>query len=141
MATPHVTGVVALLKQAAPGLSVREIKNVITETAEPLTDRKYQETPNMGYGYGLINAYDAVARLKGKTIGSISGTVKKLGTDTGASSAEFIGDDSGYLGRDVEVSVKVKEDVSIKKAALYYQIGQDGDEIEIPLKLTDGRTE
>ena len=138
MATPHVTGVVALLKQAAPGLSVREIKNVITETAEPLTDRKYQETPNMGYGYGLINAYDAVARLKGKTIGSISGTVKKLGTDTGASSAEFIGDDSGYLGRDVEVSVKVKEDVSIKKAALYYQIGQDGDEIEIPLKLTDG---
>ena len=138
MATPHVTGVVALLKQAAPGLSVREIKNVITETAEPLTDRKYQETPNMGYGYGLINAYDAVARLKGKTIGSISGTVKKLGTDTGASSAEFIGDDSGYLGRDVEVSVKVKEDVSIKKAALYYQIGQDGDEIEISLKLTDG---
>ncbi|NEP46296.1 MAG: S8 family serine peptidase, partial [Okeania sp. SIO2H7] len=35
MATPHVTGVVALVKQANPSLSVSEIERIVVETANP----------------------------------------------------------------------------------------------------------
>lgn len=35
MATPHVSGVAALVKQANPSLSVSEIERIITETANP----------------------------------------------------------------------------------------------------------
>jgi len=35
MATPHVTGVVALIKEANPSLSVSEIERIIIETANP----------------------------------------------------------------------------------------------------------
>ena len=47
MATPHVTGVVALLKEANKNLSVDEIEKIIKETAEPLKDTEFDKSPNM----------------------------------------------------------------------------------------------
>ncbi|KAF0775078.1 hypothetical protein DYB28_008145 [Aphanomyces astaci] len=68
MATPHVTGAIALLIQAQPGITYDEIYAALTKTAETSTltpnnqtcggldDSKY---PNNNYGYGRINVFKA----------------------------------------------------------------------------------
>lgn len=63
MATPHVSGVVALLRSADPTLSVDEIVSILGKTATPLVDDQYRSVPNYGYGYGLVNALQAVAAV------------------------------------------------------------------------------
>lgn len=60
MATPAVSGVVALMKQAAPHLDVEQIKEILRDTSIPLKDEEYSSYPNNGYGYGLVNANQAV---------------------------------------------------------------------------------
>ena len=60
MAAPAVAGVVALVKQADPSLSVEDIKRILKETADPMTDSEYPSSPNNGYGHGIVNAYRAV---------------------------------------------------------------------------------
>ena len=56
MATPHVAGVVALVRQACPELTVEEVKQVLFETAFDLGD----EGEDYTYGWGMIDAYAAV---------------------------------------------------------------------------------
>ncbi|RME44029.1 MAG: peptidase S8, partial [Caldilineae bacterium] len=58
MAAPHVAGVAALLRQADPALSYTDTFRLITETTQPLGDPH----PNNTYGWGLVNAYEAVQR-------------------------------------------------------------------------------
>ncbi|RDW22210.1 hypothetical protein CWR48_00450 [Oceanobacillus arenosus] len=64
MAAPAVSGVAALLLQANPDATVEELKNVLKETATPLTNETYTEVPNSGFGHGLVDALaaaDAIA--------------------------------------------------------------------------------
>eukprot|EP00130_Batrachochytrium_dendrobatidis_P008490 XP_006683365.1 hypothetical protein BATDEDRAFT_93128 [Batrachochytrium dendrobatidis JAM81] len=70
MAAPAVAGVVALLYQAAPNLSIDQIREILTNTAKPLTDKEYPKYPNNGYGYGLVQAMPAVsaAQATGKEL-------------------------------------------------------------------------
>lgn len=63
MAAPHVAGVVALLRSADPSLGVEEIIAILKETATPLYDEQFFGVPNYGYGYGLVNAFHAVASV------------------------------------------------------------------------------
>jgi hypothetical protein len=56
MAAPHVAGLVALMHQANPTISVEQVENILTETATALGDGH----PNNDYGWGLVNAYAAV---------------------------------------------------------------------------------
>lgn len=56
MATPHVSGVVALLKAANPSLSNVEIRQILRDTAFDLG----QAGRDPFYGYGLVDAYYAV---------------------------------------------------------------------------------
>lgn len=72
MAAPHVTGLVALLLQADPTLSVGEIEEIITTTALPLGD----ETPGNYAGWGRIDAYRATA-VAAKA-GFVTGQVTRL---------------------------------------------------------------
>lgn len=67
MSTPHVSGVVALMKQAYPSLKPSEIKEVLRHSSEkkgtssyPDRDDKY----NTLYGWGMMDAYGAVRRAK-----------------------------------------------------------------------------
>ncbi|RDW20595.1 S8 family serine peptidase [Oceanobacillus chungangensis] len=60
MAAPAVAGVVALLYQAAPDLSIDQMTEILRNTAKPLTDKDYPKHPNNGYGYGLVQAMPAV---------------------------------------------------------------------------------
>ncbi|HEY0733472.1 MAG TPA: S8 family serine peptidase [Herpetosiphonaceae bacterium] len=56
MATPHISGVVALLLEANPNLTPDQIKSLLIETATPMAG--YQE---FEVGAGYVNAYAAVA--------------------------------------------------------------------------------
>jgi serine protease AprX len=56
MATPHVSGVVALVLQKNANLTPTMVKKILEETSEPL-----ENTPNQ-IGYGLVNAYAAAMR-------------------------------------------------------------------------------
>jgi lantibiotic leader peptide-processing serine protease len=49
MAAPHVAGVVALAKQARPGLSALQVNNLIRRTTESLRDRQQ-------FGHGMVDA-------------------------------------------------------------------------------------
>jgi outer membrane protein assembly factor BamB len=73
MATPHLTGVVALLLSAQPDLTVNEIRDVLTSSArgEPHMGR----LPNNDYGHGIADAYAAItlARFSGTLTGTVSG--------------------------------------------------------------------
>jgi uncharacterized repeat protein (TIGR01451 family) len=57
MAAPHATGVVALMLQANPALTVDEIEAILTSTALPLSTNR----PNNDSGWGRIDAYRAAA--------------------------------------------------------------------------------
>ena len=56
MASPHVNGAVALMREACPDLSVEEIKQILLETAYDLGTAGDDNT----YGWGMIDAYEAV---------------------------------------------------------------------------------
>ncbi len=56
MASPHVNGVVALMRQACPDLTNDEIKQIIYETAVDLGPAGEDND----YGWGMIDAYECV---------------------------------------------------------------------------------
>ncbi|WP_339788658.1 S8 family serine peptidase, partial [Tissierella sp.] len=74
MATPAVAGVVALVLSANASLSVADVEEILQNTATPLTDSTYPTAPNMGYGYGMVDAFEAVSSIATGT-GYISGRV------------------------------------------------------------------
>ncbi|UCC78695.1 MAG: S8 family serine peptidase [Candidatus Zixiibacteriota bacterium] len=56
MATPHVAGVIALIREANPNLSVDQIKQIIYDSAYDLGPAGEDNS----YGWGMIDAYEAV---------------------------------------------------------------------------------
>lgn len=146
MAAPHVVGVIALIREAAKKAGrenefdeLDEIRNLLTSTAEPLKDASYPDFPNMAYGYGLVNAYDAVARIMGREQGSIYGTVLRDGKDSQAPTAELLLADEGYLGRDILVKARLKDDISITSARLFYYFNAEKEQqTEGKMQLTEG---
>ncbi|MFH1748701.1 MAG: S8 family serine peptidase, partial [Planctomycetota bacterium] len=56
MASPHVNGVVALMREACPDLTVQEVKEIMYLTA---LDQGTTGKDN-DYGYGVVDAYEAV---------------------------------------------------------------------------------
>ena len=81
MAAPHVTGLAALLFQAQPGLSLSAAEQAMTSTAVPLGS----PIPNNDYGWGRIDAYNAV--LSVSSAGVLSGTVRDAAGGTPISGA------------------------------------------------------
>jgi subtilisin family serine protease len=73
-AAPHVTGVVALLFDAFPTLTIPQVESILKNTTDPAVGAPL---PNDNYGYGLIDAAsayrDAFTTLKGDIpeIGSV----------------------------------------------------------------------
>lgn len=56
MAGPHVSGIVALMRQANPDLEVDSIKRILMNTAVDLGPPGEENT----YGWGVVDAYAAV---------------------------------------------------------------------------------
>ncbi|MEW6197685.1 MAG: S8 family serine peptidase [Planctomycetota bacterium] len=55
MASPHINGVVALIRQACPDLTIPEIKQIIYDTAHDLGPVGEDNS----YGWGMVDAYEA----------------------------------------------------------------------------------
>jgi hypothetical protein len=74
MAAPHVSGTVALMRQANPSLTVDQIKQLIAQTSLDLGTAGMDNT----YGWGRINAFAAVtAALAG--VGTLDGVISSSG--------------------------------------------------------------
>lgn len=73
MATPHVTGTIALLLSAQPDLSVDAIRDLLITTARHETHMG--EAPNNEYGAGIVDARAAIvaARFSGTLTGTVAG--------------------------------------------------------------------
>jgi|GEM_PF-4604617 len=62
MASPNTTGVITLMYQADPTLTVDEIKQILKETALDLGDKGADNK----YGYGRVDAYAAISKITGR---------------------------------------------------------------------------
>ena len=96
MATPHVTGVAALVWQSNPSLTGAQMRERLRRTANPPTDGS--TPPNITWGYGKLNALRAVQN----TVASISAPARAtpgapISLTSENSSAGFGAAISGYL--------------------------------------------
>lgn len=126
MASPALSGVAALLKQANVNLTVDEMEELIMSTAIPRTDDKFKESPNNGYGHGLVNAYDLVSSLV-SGLGKIEGQVTKEGEDTEAPVFEHESITESYVGMELPLTIKVTDNISVNTVKLKY-LDKDGEE-------------
>ncbi|WP_246521437.1 S8 family peptidase [Ornithinibacillus massiliensis] len=123
MATPAVAGVVALLRSADSSISVDYMEQLLMDTAVARTDSQYPESPNHGYGHGIVDAFAAVSTIA-EGLGSIEGQVTMDGEDTEAPEFEHTVPSETYAGLDLELSIQVSDNVSITSVQL-----QAGDEL------------
>ncbi|WP_121641429.1 S8 family peptidase [Virgibacillus sp. Bac330] len=119
MASPALSGVLALMKQADGSLTVNEMEEIVMSTANPLTDSDYPESPNNGYGHGLVNAYDAVSSLV-SGLGTLEGQVTKAGEDTEAPVFEHEPLTEAYMGMDLDLNIQVSDNISVSSVDLQY---------------------
>ena len=136
MAGPHISAIVALLKQANASLTIEQIEEIITSTATPLTDGTFPESPNFGYGYGLANAYLAVSSVA-SGLGKIKGQVAKDGMDEEAPTFEHAAPSETYAGMDLPLSISVQDNISITSVVLQYE-NQDGEWVNVTATQTSG---
>ncbi|HWI52309.1 MAG TPA: S8 family serine peptidase, partial [Symbiobacteriaceae bacterium] len=137
MATPHVAGVAALLRQANASLTVDEIEQVLIETATPLTDSQYPSVPNNGYGWGLVNAFDAVASVAAGT-GTVNGRVTTSGDDLESPAITHTAITEAQSGLDLPVSAQVADNVSVTEVNLYVKPDADPFYAVIPMTRSAG---
>jgi len=68
MASPHVCGIVALMLQLNPNLTPTDVRTILQKTAT--RDAFTGPDSNIRYGYGKINAYEAMKATQALTIQS-----------------------------------------------------------------------
>lgn len=137
MATPHVAGTVALLVSANANLTVDEIEAILLETAQPLTDSQYPESPNNGYGHGLVSAFDAVsAVLSGR--GVLTGRVTREGTDAVPPTVAHTPPAETYEGLPLTITATVADDLGVVSGTLYLRTEGEQDYQAYPLERTAG---
>lgn len=113
MASPHVNGVVALMRQVNPNLSVEMIKQIIYDTAYDLGDPGEDNY----YGWGMIDAFEAVTTAM-TDFGYVDGYVTDAtNSDPLEANVEVVGsmisvqaDENGYyiLGAPAESTYTVR---------------------------------
>lgn len=123
MASPAVSGIVALIRQADAGLSVGDIENILMDTATPKTNDEYQESPNNGYGHGLVNAFEAVSFIM-DGLGTIEGAVTKDGEDHENPTYEYSAPKEVYTGMDTTLNIQARDNVSVTSIELEYQMNE-----------------
>ena len=143
MAAPHVTGVIALMLQVNPNLTVDQIENILNETALPLKDEYYTITPNNGYGYGKVNAVSAVqlamGQEKGKdikkdNIAILSGRLLAHGQDTQAPVISHNPINKIFTTYKTTFDVDAKDNTGVKSVKLLLDLGNGYKSYDLELK-------
>lgn len=80
MATPHVTGAVAILRGAWPHLSAPQVTEILLESATDLGAQGVDEV----YGHGLLNLYAAI-QAQGQNLLPAGANINSSGYDVGNS--------------------------------------------------------
>ena len=124
MAGPHVSAAIALLKQANASLTVDDLERILQTSAIPLTDSKYPESPNNGYGSGLLNVYDAVSSVI-SGLGKLKGQVTKEGEDSEAPVLTHSQPATVFAGMPLTLEASAADNISVTDVSLQYQ-KQDG---------------
>ncbi|XRG77748.1 S8 family serine peptidase [Rossellomorea sp. GAMAL-10_SWC] len=124
MATPHTSGLVALLLQANSSLKVDDIERIIENTATPCTNTQYPETPNNGYGSGVINAFKAVTSVM-QGISEIKGQVSQEAEDTVPPTFKHLPVTETYEGLKQDLKIDVQDNVSVETVELQYKNSAD----------------
>ncbi|MFD2046407.1 S8 family serine peptidase [Ornithinibacillus salinisoli] len=119
MSGPAVAAVAALLRQVNAEISVDDMEEILMNTATPLTDSEYPDSPNNGYGHGLVNAFDAVSSIL-DGLGTIEGQVTMDGEDTEAPTFEHEAPVETYEGMDLELTVDVSDNISVTSVELQF---------------------
>ena len=119
MAAPHIAGVAALMLSDNPSLTVSDIEQTLKDTAQPLIDGTYTDSPNHAYGYGLVNAYEAVSASRETT--AICGQVLAAGIDDEPPVIVHEPQDIFYLGLDFPVTVQVSDNVSVSRVEVVFK--------------------
>ncbi|PRR99023.1 peptidase S8 [Bacillus atrophaeus] len=136
MAGPHVSAVVALLRQADASISVDEIEEVLTSTAETLTDSAFPDSPNNGYGHGLVNAFDAISAVT-DGLGKAEGQVSVEGDDQEPPAFQHEAADEAYEGANLPLSLTAEDNVSVTSVKLSYKLDK-GEWTTLAAKRTSG---
>jgi bacillopeptidase F len=123
MATPHITGVVALLKQANASLTIDQIEEILFDTAIPLTDSEFSSSPNYGYGHGFVNGYNAIKTLNNGN-GKIEGLVVYDGKDTANPTYQHTSPDFVYDQVVLPITVEVQDNISVETVEIQYLVDQ-----------------
>lgn len=143
MAAPHVTGVIALMLQVNPNLTVDQIENILNETALPLKDEYYTTTPNNGYGYGKVNAVSAVQLAKGQEKGKdikkdniaiLSGRLLAHGQDTQAPVISHNPINKIFTTYKTTFDVDAKDNTGVKSVKLLLDLGNGYKSYDLELK-------
>ena len=121
MAAPHVSAIVALLRQADPSLTVDEIEDIFLNSVTPLTDDEFPDSPNNGYGYGLVNAFDAVSSVI-SGLGTLKGEVMKEGNDEEEPTYQHEAASEAYAGMDLPLTITASDNVSVTNVELEYDV-------------------
>lgn len=123
MAGPAVSGVAALLRQINSTMSVDEMEDVLLNTSIPLTDEEYPDSPNNGYGYGLVNAEEAVTTVI-EGYGKIEGVVTKEGQDDELPTYTHTPITDVYSNMNLEVQLEASDNVGVTSVELRYKVDQ-----------------
>lgn len=106
MATPHVTGAVALLYQANPDLTINEVKQILKQTAR--VEPHMGTLPNDSYGSGIMNIYQAVTETA--YAGELKGTLTNNDGDPVSGKLEIAAEGISFdIGKDGSFSFKIRE--------------------------------
>jgi len=138
MSAPAVTGTAALILSANNSLSIEDVENLLKDTAVPLEDADDSGHPNNGYGYGLIDAFEAVSRVASGT-GIIEGKVLKEGEDL--ENPVIVHEQEvfdAYVGSDIDISAQISDDVSITDVELLVKVTGRSYWITLPMTRTSG---
>src|SRR5699024_2937711 len=79
-AATAVSGIIALLRSLDSDITVDRMEEILKTTAEEATDEEYPEAPNNGYGYGMVDALNAISSVEGG-FGMLDGTVVEQTSD------------------------------------------------------------
>lgn len=143
MASPHVTGVVCLMLKANPNLTVDQIEKILNETATPLKDDYYTTSPNHGYGYGKVDALNAVklsiGQKKGKDIDTsnmkvLSGRIITNGTDNEKPIINHSSMNKIFTTYKTTFDANVKDNIGIESVKLYLNINNEYKPYDMKLK-------